>query len=83
MTTRERPPADRIDISTKAFTGAAPFDAHASITAALAVMRGERPPRPDHPELTDSLWGLMQRCWEQEPYLRPEMSQVLQAFGSP
>jgi len=79
MSTGERP----LDISTKVFTGAAPFSTRPSIAATLAVMRGERPPRPNHPDLTDALWGLMQRCWAQGPHLRPKMAQVLQAFNSP
>ena len=63
--------------SPQAFTGAVPF--HNSVPAAvmLAIMRGERPPRPTHPALTDELWALTRRCWDQIPHLRPEISQVL------
>ena len=82
MTTRERPPIDSFDISTKVFTGAAPFSTNPSIAAALVIMRGGRPPRPNHPDLTDALWRLMQHCWEQEPHLRPGMPQVLEVFSS-
>jgi len=41
-------------------------------------MGGERPPQPTHQALTDELWNLMQRCWDQEPQSRPEMSEVVQ-----
>ena len=40
-------------------------------------MRGDRPERPVHPELTDGLWDLMQRCWSQELRSRPNMPEVL------
>ena len=47
----------------------------------LAIMRGERPPRPTHPALTDELWVLTQRCWNQDPHLRPEISKVLKVLN--
>ena len=63
----------------KVFTGSAPFDTdvHLPITATLAIMGGERPPRPTHHELTDELWALMQHCWKQKPDERPDVSDVL------
>jgi len=60
------------------FTGAVPFSNTPSVTAVLAVTQGERPPRPTHPTFTANLWTLMQRCWDKEPHLRPEASEVLQ-----
>jgi len=41
-------------------------------------MGGERPPRPAQPTLTDGLWALIQRCWDQEVRLRPKALEVLQ-----
>ena len=40
--------------------------------------QGGRPPRPTDPTFTDSLWELMQRCWDQDPHLRPDSSEVSQ-----
>ena len=45
-------------------------------------MVGERPPRPAHPSCTDDLWTLIQRCWDQDPQLRPEIPEVLQTLSS-
>lgn len=45
--------------------------------AMAGLIEGERPPRPAHPSFTPELWELMQRCWDQNPYLRPEISEVL------
>ena len=44
------------------------------------VIQGERPPRPVDPTLTDGVWSLMQKCWDQEPQSRPEVGKVLQAL---
>ena len=46
-------------------------------------MRGERPPRPTHPALTDELWALMRRCWDQQLSSRPEMAEVLRILDTP
>ena len=39
--------------------------------------------RPVHPTFTDNLWMLMQRCWDQDPHLRPEVSEILQVLLTP
>ena len=43
----------------------------------MQILSGERPKRPEHPSITDDLWNLNQRCWAQEPLLRPEISEVV------
>jgi hypothetical protein len=53
------------------------------MAATLAIMRGERPPRPTHPALTYELWALMQRCWDHDPHLRPEVAEILQILLTP
>jgi hypothetical protein len=58
------------------FTGEVPFNGSSSPAAMLEIMRGERPPRPTHPVLTDQLWALMRRCWDQDPRLRPEVVEI-------
>ena len=79
-----RPLTDRLYASMKIFTGSAPFDLdlHLPITATLAIMRGERPTRPVHPDFTDKLWTLMQYCWSQDPHSRPDVSEVLRDLRS-
>ena len=59
------------------YTGAVPFSDSQPAAATFAIMSGKRPPRPTHEALTDRLWTLMQYCWHQAPYLRPEISNVL------
>ena len=69
-------PGELLLIQMKAFTGAIPFSDKPSRAATLAIARGERPPRPTDPTLTDWLWALTQRCWDQEVSLRPQASEV-------
>lgn len=54
-----------------------PFDTSPPSMAAMAIMHGNRPPQPTNLASSDKLWGLIQRCWDQEPLLRPKVSEVL------
>ena len=63
-------------IPLKVFTGAAPFSDSPGTAAVVQIVRAERPPRPTHPILTEDLWILMQRCWNHDPKLRPNASEV-------
>jgi len=58
------------------FTGSVPFSNDPFVTVILAVVQGKRPPRPIHPTFTEDLWTLVQRCWDQDPSLRPKISEV-------
>ena len=61
----------------KVFTGAAPFPHTPPTTVGVRVLAGKRPERPAHSSLTDNLWDLNQRCWDQEPLLRPRITEVV------
>ncbi|KAF9646886.1 kinase-like protein [Thelephora ganbajun] len=65
-------------VMVEVFTDAVPFASGRDITAMVAITRGRRPPRPKHSAVTGGLWTLMQRCWNQDPKLRPEAANVLQ-----
>ena len=64
------------------YTGATPFSNGSPFATAMAVLRGERPNQPTHPAFTEDLWALVQRCWDQDPYLRPEVAEVLDILRS-
>jgi len=64
------------------FTGTAPFGGNPCFVAALAIVQGRRPPQPTHPTFTGELWALVQRCWDQDPHLRPEIPEVLGVLRS-
>jgi len=42
----------------------------------LAITGGKRPSRPAHPGLTDGLWALTRRCWDQETHRRPHVLRI-------
>lgn len=65
-------------VSMQVFTGTVPFSNHSSVTAVMTIIQGGRPQRPTHPTFTENLWSLMQRCWDQDPHLRPQVTEVLQ-----
>ncbi|KAF9642914.1 kinase-like protein [Thelephora ganbajun] len=65
------------------FTGTTPFSNRSSSMAMRDITQGKRPPRPTHPTFTEILWTLMQRCWDQNPRLRPDASEVLQILLTP
>ena len=67
-------------VSIQVFTGAIPFSDQPSAMAMLNMMQGRRPSQPTHPTFTAELWMLMERCWNQSPQLRPEVSEVLNAL---
>ena len=70
-------------VSIQVFTGMVPFSKRTSLMAILAITQGVRPQRPTHPTFTENLWTLMQRCWDHNPYLRPEVSEVLEVLLTP
>ena len=64
----------------KAFTGEVPFGRILRFHAAAHIMNGNRPGRSDHPDFTESLWTLTQRCWSQEPQDRPDIQEVIEVL---
>lgn len=62
----------------QAFTDAVPFSDRSDHIITMELVQGRRPPRPKHPDLTGRVWRLIQRCWDQDPRLRPEAADILQ-----
>ena len=63
--------------SIQVFSGAIPFAEKTATAALFDIMNGGRPQRPIHPTFTAGLWTLMQSCWNQDPYQRPAVMEVL------
>jgi hypothetical protein len=61
-------------------TGTIPFNQFGNLAVIPKVTNGVRPERPTHAEvlgLTDTVWGLMEACWNQQWNERPAVSIVL------
>ena len=44
------------------------------------VWKGARPPRPDHPEVSDRVWEMMKQCWERVPPKRITIREVVRTL---
>lgn len=62
--------------SAQVLTGAVPFNASLPSRVMVAIVQGHRPPRQSRMTCSRKLWTLVERCWDQDPLLRPEMSEV-------
>ena len=59
-------------------SGRVPFYWCHDIAAVMAVLRGERPKRPESGWFTDGIWNILEHCWKPESGDRPSVSCVLQ-----
>ncbi|KAF9651178.1 kinase-like protein [Thelephora ganbajun] len=53
--------------SGQVLTGRPPFHGMIEVAAAYSMLNGDRPPRPDHPEVSDRVWYMIERCWNRIP----------------
>ena len=59
-------------------SGHLPFHRDADMTVFVKVLNGKRPPR--EASFTDSLWAMLERCWEPQPDTRPSAEVVLRCL---
>ena len=67
-------------MSPKIFTGRPPFSEFMAPAISSKIIDGERPARPREAQglgLTDSIWNMMVRCWDQDPAQRPTMREAV------
>ncbi|KAJ7318997.1 kinase-like domain-containing protein [Mycena albidolilacea] len=64
-------------------TGQIVFPEFHDAAVMLRVLQGTRPPRPESCSATacDSLWELMQKCWEHNLHMRPTASEIVERLG--
>ena len=41
------------------------------------MSNGRRPTRPDHHELSDRVWGMIEGCWGSDPAKRKTVTEVV------
>ena len=64
-------------------TGKLPFFPRGEASVVVAVMSGERPPRPENSEeigMTVVVWDLLTGCWKEDRTARPTIGQILAKF---
>ena len=59
-------------------SGHLPFHEHTDLTVFVKVLQGVHPPRGVG--FADSLWGMLELCWEPHPDARPSAEDVLQCL---
>lgn len=59
------------------FTGRVPFPDVTRVTGVYSMLKGRRPGRPDHPELSDRVWKAIKGCWKGNPTKRKTMAEVV------
>ena len=56
------------------------FSDSIDLVAAHTMWKGARPQRPDHPEVSDRVWEMMERCWEGVPSRRTAIRDVVRTL---
>ena len=57
-----------------------PFPERGFCEVGAAIVEGDRPSRPDHPDLTEKLWELTQECWEPLAKDRPGVVKAVEVI---
>jgi len=58
--------------------GKSPFAGKMEAAVIFSVFQNNRPSRPVHPEVSDRMWGMIQRCWERNPFQRMTATDVVE-----
>ena len=61
----------------KVFTGRHPFSEFSALATISKIIAGERPDHPQELSLTDGVWDMTLRCWDEDPVKRPTMIRVV------
>jgi len=69
-------------VAVELFSGRLPFHELTGAAVAVRMAQEMRPRRPDHPQLSDGMWGLIERCWHQDRAKRPTIYLVSNCLRS-
>lgn len=58
-------------------TGRPPFANMTEIAATYSMLNGARPPWPNHHEISDRVWYMVERCWHNVPSKRMSVGEVV------
>jgi len=62
-------------------TGKKPYPGLLDNAVVIKVLKGKRPPKPDPfeaPGMSQAIWGVAKKCWNEKAKERPEANAVLQ-----
>ncbi|KAG6851167.1 hypothetical protein H0H93_015177 [Arthromyces matolae] len=48
----------------------------------VAIAQDRRPQRPNHQDLDDTIWDLMDKCWSSNPSMRPSTNDIVRTLAS-
>jgi len=76
---RHPPDAHTLDSKrwSQVFAGNRMFHILADDAAVYLILNGLRPPRPNNPELSDRVWGMINRCWAHTPSRRIKIADAV------
>ena len=64
------------------FTGKHPFYPNPDQQVIVQLAKGSRPDKPEHDQLTSTMWSLTRKCWDKDPKKRPDVAKVLKKLDS-
>jgi hypothetical protein len=64
--------------SRQVLTGRPPFFEMTEIAATYTMLNGTRPSRPNHHEVSDRIWRMIERCWHTVPSRRVSAGEVVE-----
>lgn len=67
---------------TQIFFDTVPFKGKHEYQIMRLIASGERPDRLQSPRMEDSTWNLIRNCWEDDPFQRPLMPQIVEKLYS-
>ena len=59
------------------FAGRVPFSNENMVAGVYSMLKGRRPTRPDHPQLSDLVWKVIKGCWKSNPAQRMTIAEVV------
>ena len=59
------------------FAEQVPFSNKSKVAGVYSMLKGRRPGRPDHPELSGRVWKMIKGCWKSNPAQRKTMAEVV------
>jgi len=71
-------PSARVTGLVQIFFSSVPYEGELLFRIGWLVTTGERPPRLEKPKMQESLWKLINNCWNSQATERPPMNQIVE-----